>query len=87
MSVIRLTAEEGFVYEHWPNPLDRIGRPTDFMDTITGDLIEVKQGDLSPGQLDAFFTDFNNGGHPKLVLVRRSRIFVLELTKIIETPP
>ena len=87
MSLTSLTREEAFVLEHWPNRLERTVRPVDFVDSVTGDWIEVKQGDLTPGQLDAFLIDFKNGMHPKLALVRRSRIFVFDLTKVIETPP
>lgn len=83
MAVVSLSPEEAFVLKNWPNRLERTARPADFQDTVTGDWVEVKQGELSPAQLGAFLQSFNNGGHPKLALVRRSRIFVLELVKVI----
>jgi hypothetical protein len=69
--------------EHWPNGVNRLSRQADFADKVTGDLIEVKQGDLTSGQLNAFLGCFNSGEHPKLALVRRERIFVFELVKVI----
>jgi hypothetical protein len=83
MSLTKLTREEAFLLEHWPNGVERLSRQADFADKVTGDLIEVKQGDLTSGQLSAFLGSFNSGGHPKLALVRRELILVFELVKVV----
>jgi hypothetical protein len=83
MALVRLNEAEATVLELWTNGLDRVGSRVDFQDRVTGDLVEVKRGDLTIRQWRAFVGQFEQGTHPKLALAVGGEVLVFELVSVL----